>query len=385
MVKRLAIIISHPIQYYSPLFQKLSKKCNLKVFYTLGKSDCHYDFDFQKEIQWDIPLLEGYEYSFVENKAKNPGYNHFTGIVNPNLVSNIQTFNPDVILFFGWAYYSHLKAMRYFKNKIPIWFRGDSTLIDDQPVFKKMLRKTLLKWVYSAVDKAFYVGIANKAYFKEYGLKENQLVFAPHSIDNERFRGDHHEAASALRIKLGLGKGNMLILFAGKFETKKNPILLMRAFLEINDPAAHLVFVGNGKLEKELKAYGKSSLSSDRIHFLDFQNQTAMPAIYQACDLFCLPSQGPNETWGLAINEAMAAGKAILVSDKVGSHYNLVKEDYNGYVFQSQNLNSMKEKLMLLNNLPKLRKFGQNSSEIITSWNFENQAKKFVQHLYESN
>ncbi|MDQ0640917.1 glycosyltransferase involved in cell wall biosynthesis [Pedobacter sp. W3I1] len=384
MSKRLAIVISHPIQYYSPLFQRLSKKCNLKVFYTLGKSDNHYDVDFQKEIKWDIPLLESYEYSFLENQAKKPGYNHFLGIVNSNLISEIQAFNPNVILFFGWSYYSHLKAIRHFKNKIPIWFRGDSNLIDDQHLLKKTLRKILLRWVYNAVDKAFYVGKANKAYFKENGLKENQLAFAPHSIDNERFKTDHYAAAFALRTKFGLGNNDILILFAGKFEAKKNPTLLMKAFLEIDNPTIHLAFVGNGKLEYELKADSKNSRSSNRIHFLDFQNQTTMPSIYQACDLFCLPSQGPSETWGLAVNEAMAAGKAVLVSNKVGSYQDLVKEGYNGYVFQSQSLNSLKEKLILLSNLPKLRNFGQNSSEIIASWSFEDQAEKLIKHLYES-
>ena len=81
---------------------------------------------------------------------------------------------------------------------------------------------------------------------------------------------------------------------------------------------------------------------------MDFQSQQKHPAVYQACDLFCLPSRGPGETWGLAVNEAMASGKAVLVSDKVGCATDLVKEGVNGYVFESGNEGDLFEKLEVL-------------------------------------
>jgi len=68
-------------------------------------------------------------------------------------------------------------------------------------------------------------------------------------------------------------------------------------------------FVGNGILEKEMK-----SAAADNVLFMPFQNQSQIPSIYHAANIFVLPSQGPGETWGLAVNEAMACGKAILIS-----------------------------------------------------------------------
>ena len=181
---KLTIITTHPIQYYAPVFQLLAKSLELKVFYTAGEqSITKYDKGFKKSIEWDIPLFEGYEYEFLENIAKNKGSHHFKGIVNPKAIQHIKAYQPDAILIYGWAYSSHLKIMRHFKSKIPIYFRGDSTLLDRQTNFKNILRRILLKWVYSHVDKAFYVGNANKAYFKKYGLKEHQLIFAPHAMD----------------------------------------------------------------------------------------------------------------------------------------------------------------------------------------------------------
>ncbi len=89
-MKRLAIITTHPIQYNAPLFKLLSKRNNIsiKVFYTWGEAVLQkkYDPGFGKTIEWDIPLLEGYEYTFVENTAKKPGSHHFSGIDNPRLI-----------------------------------------------------------------------------------------------------------------------------------------------------------------------------------------------------------------------------------------------------------------------------------------------------------
>jgi len=375
----------------------LNKQCLLKVFYSAGNPDeLSYDVGFGKAIKWDIPLLDGYDYTFVSNSAKKPGYNHFSGIKNTDLIEQINFFNPSAILVYGWAYHSHLKVMRHFKDKIPVWFRGDSTLLDDQLWVKSLFRGFLLNWVYKHVDFAFYVGTANKAYFKAMGVPDQKLIYAPHAVDNDRFGQDRKEEVRALRDKLAINDGEILILFAGKFEEKKDPFILLEAFIDLNCTNTHLLFVGNGELEEKLKStalrhivklsagLAQGDNSGNRVHFMDFQNQNMMPVIYQACDLFCLPSQGPAETWGLAVNEAMAAGKSILVSNKVGCNKDLIKEDYNGYVFQSQSRNSLKEKLILLNDFVKLRKFGQNSSEIIESWSFGNQAEKFIKHLYES-
>ena len=372
-MKQLAIITTHPIQYYAPVFKLLHQRqqINIKVFYTWGEDAVKkYDPGFNKEIEWDIPLLDGYPFEWVVNIALQPGSHHFNGIINPDLNEQIKQLNPDAILVLGWAYNSHLKAMRYFKNKIPVYFRGDSTLLDEQKGIRAVLRTIYLKWVYRHVDHAFYVGTNNKAYFKKYGLRENQLSFAPHAIDNERFGIDRSVEAMDLRNSLGLSPTDLLILFAGKFEEKKNPLLLIDAVLQLEMMNCHLLFVGNGVLETELK---KKVQQADNIHFKDVQNQTYMPVIYQACDLFCLPSKGPGETWGLAVNEAMACGKAILASDKVGCAIDLIKDNDNGAIFASGDINDLKQKLKTLIKSPEeLRGYGVNSLNRIKDWNFTN-------------
>lgn len=369
-MKRLAIICTHPIQYYVPVFQLLSKNVQLHVFYTWGKGSIQkYDPGFGKVIEWDIPLLENYTYTFEKNTAKDPGSHHFKGIKNPELIQHLKKFSPDALLVFGWAYQSHLKVLRHFKGKVQVWFRGDSTLLDEQTGFKSLFKSYFLRWVYQHVDRAFYVGIENKLYFLKYGLKEFQLSFAPHAIDNERFAEKKPKEIEKLRRSFGINENEILILFAGKFETKKNPLILIEAFAQLNAPNMHLLFVGNGELESSLKLKVKKQKLS-QVHFMDFQNQSRMPVIYQSCDLFCLPSSGPGETWGLAVNEAMASGKAVLVSEKVGCAINLVLPE-NGKIFKANDLDNLILNLNSLNSKSLLFEMGKNSSKIIQHWTFQ--------------
>jgi glycosyltransferase involved in cell wall biosynthesis len=369
---RLAIITTHPIQYYAPVFKLLHGRglVNIQVFYTWGENaKNNFDPGFKKQIEWDLPLLTGYPYEWAQNAAKNPGSHQFNGIITPQLNKQVANWRPDAILVIGWAYKGHLSAIRYFKNKIPVSFRGDSTLLDEPAGFKSALKKIFLRRVYRHVDCAFYTGANNKAYFKKYGLKEQQLIFAPHAVDNDRFKAARHDEASLLREKLNIALNDILLIFAGKFENKKNPIILVKAFQGLKKSNVHLLFVGNGVLEQELK---DRSRANDHIHFMDFQNQLAMPVIYQSADLFCLPSAGPGESWGLAVNEAMAAGRAVLVSGKAGCAIDLVVDGLNGKIFKGNNEAALAKALQYLTaDKEILKQMGKQSSHIITKWNFD--------------
>jgi glycosyltransferase involved in cell wall biosynthesis len=376
MQHKLAIVTTHPIQYYAPLFRLLHKQGNvaIKVFYTYEKVEQVFDDGFGKSFSWDIPLLDGYEYSFVSNNGNtNKG---FWDVTNPTLNKEIEQWGATAVLVFGWNFKSHLSVLRYFKGKIPVLFRGDSTLLDEAGGIKKILRRALLTWVYKNIDIALYVGNANKAYYEFCGLKEHQLVFAPHAIDNERFAQltpTQKTFIEETQTSLGTTAYDTTLVFCGKFQPKKNPLLLVEAVKKMANPTIHLIMVGNGELETTLKEAAKSC---NNIHFLPFQNQSLMPAVYRLGDIFCLPSQGPGETWGLAVNEAMACSRAVLVSNKCGCATNLVQDGVNGYVFESGNEAQLIETIENLHNKKnQLPTMGKASYIAIQDWSFENIAK----------
>jgi glycosyltransferase involved in cell wall biosynthesis len=408
-LKKLAILSTHPIQYNAPFFRQLarSEKIRLKVFYTWDRSQSPYDRGFGQEIRWDTPLLEGYESCFVKNTSRHPGSHHFRGIKNPGLIAEIESWNPDILLVYGWAFQSHLQVLRHFKGKIPVWFRGDSILLDYplqsfqalinhcfyrkksksvrqsipasiRSYFTFRLRSLFLGWVYTFVDKAFYVGLENRKYFLHHGMKEEQLVWMPHAVDNDFFMKGHEQKekeALEWRRSLGIPDEALVLLYAAKMVASKHPHILLRAFLDLAphtpparhseygggepgtrnpkpgtlnpEPVTHLLFVGSGPLEHELKS---KSADHPQIHFLPFQNQSKMPLVYRMGDLYCLPSRGP-ETWGLAVNEALASGRPVLVSDRVGCAGDLVKSGITGEIFTTGNVQDLKEKILfILNN-----------------------------------
>lgn len=374
-MKKLAIITSHPIQYNAPLFRLLAerKQIAINVFYTWGQAAGGnvYDPDFKKAFTWDIPLLEGYNYELIENVSPKPGADHFKGIINKHLIERIDAYEPDALLIYGWSFQSHLRVMRHYKGKVPILFRGDSTLLDEQEGFslKKLMRRFFLRWVYLYIDKALYTGAANKAYFLKHGVAINQLLFVPHAVDNDRFAdidGSYTLKAKQWRSDLGIPETTFVFLFAGKLESKKNPFVLLNAFERLNNKDTYLLFVGNGVLEKELKEKAKHNTN---VLFLDFQNQQAMPVVYRMGNVFVLPSQGPGETWGLSVNEAMASGRPVIVSNRCGCALDLIKS--NGLVFSSTRVDELAAKMKeLAADLTLVSKMALASNELIRKFHF---------------
>jgi glycosyltransferase involved in cell wall biosynthesis len=383
MKKKLAIVTSHPIQYNAPVFSLLAQRgvIAIKVFYTWSQAaDKVFDPGFGKVRAWDIPLLDGYEHSFVTNIAKEPGSHHFRGINNPGLISAIEEWEPDAVLLFGWAFQSHLKCLRYFKNRRPVFFRGDSTLLNETGGLGTALRRVFLKWVYRHIDIAFYVGEANKAYFLKHGVRASQLRKAPHAVDNHRFskitEGDK-ERLAALKEQLAIASNDFVLLFAGKIEPVKNPFFMVHLAERLSDPQIKFLIVGNGVLEGPLKEAAKRDA---RIKFLDFQNQSGMPLIYRLGNVFVLPSI--SETWGLGANEAMACGLPVMLSDKAGGAVDLVIENENGIVIAENDLDKAVSYVQRLKGDPVL--YGEQrrkACEQIQQFSFENIARVIEEEL----
>lgn len=326
---RLAIIISHPIQYYAPLYQRLASRTDLqvKVFFTWHAGEkAIEDHGFRRPVAWDIPLTQGYDWESVPNAAADPGTHHFFGLRNPTLIQRVRAWNPDAVHISGWAWYSHLTALRAFsKIGLPTLFRGDSHLLD--PVRngpRWWLKRAILRHVFRWPSMFLTVGSANRAYYETFGVDADRLFLCPHSIDVRRFaepNDDFERRAAEWRDRLGIDRNRTVLLFAGKFEPKKRPVDLMRAVRTIQNSSVVLVMVGNGELEPEVKAIAASD--PERFRVLPFQNQSRMPLVYRLGDVLVLPSLY-GETWGLAVNEAMACGRPVVISDRVGCGYDVV-------------------------------------------------------------
>ena len=346
---KLAVVQSHPTQYYSPWFRHIQARSEirLRAFYLweFGVTQ-QTDRQFGTAFQWDVDLLSGYDHEFVPTVAREPGTHRFGGLDNPSLPERLAAWRPDALLLFGYKWKSHLRAICWARlNRVPLLFRGDSHFIGrGKPPFIK-------RWPLALLFRQFrgflHVGAANREYFLTVGVPANRLFFAPHSVDDSLFdpnRSDHRAAAEKLRRELDLPPGRKVILFAGKFVSAKQPLELLRAFITQNDNAATLLFVGDGPLKAELQSLAAENPSAD-VRFLPFANQSEMPARYLLADLFVLPSGGLYETWGLAVNEAMHMGVPALVSEQVGCQRDLVEDGVTGWVFSHDSSEMLRDRL----------------------------------------
>lgn len=333
MSSRLAIVLSHPIQYYSPWFRWMAGRggVTLKVFY-LWEAGVKPQMDpkFRRAIVWDTDLLSGYEHEFVPNLAKAPATDRFAGLKNPGLRRRLQQWAPDAILLFGYAYRTHLQLI--LNPPAPLIFRGDSHLLGGQK--PGMIKRITLRVLYSRFKAVTYVGQANRNYFRFFGVPDSRLQFVPHCVDADHYTPDDEKrvAAARLRVELGL-TGKRVILFAGKLVSSKQPVELLEAFFKIATSQDALVFVGEGEQKADLIKIA-ATRPEHTVRFLPFSNQSEMPVRYLLSDIFVLPSRGFYETWGLAVNEAMHMGVPCIVSDRVGCQLDLVTEGETGWVFR---------------------------------------------------
>jgi glycosyltransferase involved in cell wall biosynthesis len=335
-MRRLAIVLSHPVQYYSPWFRWLRAHTPLefRVFYLweFGVT-AQRDPQFGATFQWDVDLLAGYDSEFVPNIARDPGTHHFGGLDNPALTARLAAWRPGAVLLFGYNWRSHQRALWWTRRRgVPLLFRGDSHLLGRAglPLFRRML----LRLLYRQFAAVTCVGAANRDYFRALGVPDHKLFFAPHSVNAEHFNPADpaaQAAAGRLRAELGL-QDKRVVLFAGKFSTGKQPVGLLRAFLDVATANDALVFVGDGAEKERLQTLATAHPAA-HVRFLPFANQSEMPARYLLADIFALPSRGHYETWGLAVNEAMHLGVPCLVSDLVGCQRDLVTPGETGWVF----------------------------------------------------
>jgi glycosyltransferase involved in cell wall biosynthesis len=144
----------------------------------------------------------------------------------------------------------------------------------------------------------------------------------------------------------------------------------LRAAAQLNAEGAifQLAMIGSGALEPELRAMVQS-FGMPNVHFHGFVNQSVMPSIYGASDIFVLPSR--DEPWGLAINEAMCAELPIVASAEIGCVPDLVKNGTNGQTFTAGNAAELSAALRpLIGNSDFRRKMGAASREIISRWSY---------------
>lgn len=388
--RRLAYLVSHPIQYHAPLLRRIASdpEIELHVFFCSDMSTGEYfDPEFGEKVEWGIPLLDGYSHEFLPALGRT-GQVSWLRPFNYGLRERLRKGNFDALWVHGYARWFNLFSMLMARQLgIKVLLRDDSTLISrKRGVVKRLLKKGFFSFLNSLCDAFLAVGTLNREYFKAHGIPEDKVFLLPQAVDNLFFQQRAREAAETredLRSSLGLEQGRPIILFVGKMIPQKRAQDLLEAYARLSvdgkrEPLAYLLFVGDGENRAQLEKRA-GELGWGSIKFLGFKNQSELPRYYDLCDVFVLPSV--HETWGFVVNEVMNAGRAIVLSDNVGCTRDLLIDRLNGCCFKTGDIQELENALRrILEDPQRLKEMGEHSLRTINSWSQE----EFVQGLKEA-
>ncbi len=341
---RLGIVVTHPIQYQAPLYRYLSARSSVEpvVFFLSdhGLAESR-DPGFGRAVKYDVSLLGGYEHRIIPNRSPKPTVSTSWGVFNPALPAIIRSSHIDALLVHGYSHASHWLAYgTAVFARIPYLLRGESGLDGEANRKGKLIAKhAIIRPLVRNASACLAIGQKNRAFYRSYGAPSEKIFFAPYSIDTDRFAagGAVGRAGRASMLEsLSMKPELPLVLFAAKLLPRKRPIDVVLAMDQLQH-LANLVVIGDGPLRAEME---RLSASRPWMRVLGFVNQGKIPEWYGAADLFVLPSF--HEPWGLAVNEAMAAGAVPIVSAAVGCAPDLVTRDV-GWVYATGDIEALGE------------------------------------------
>jgi glycosyltransferase involved in cell wall biosynthesis len=255
------------------------------------------------------------------------------------------------------------------RQRVPCFLFGDSNIHGDRATGAKSLAKRIfLRRVISWCRGVLVCGSLGQAYFNRYGVTNQRIFFFPYEPNYELIQSMDAACIAARTEQFKLRPDRRRLIFSGRLVHAKRVDLLIDAFIAIADVRADwdVLIVGDGPLRSALQERIPAALS-DRVLWTGFlDDQETVSALYRSCDLLVLSSDF--EPWALVINEAAAAGLAIVSSDVVGAAAELVRDGVNGHLFPPGNLAKLTEAIMDATDPAKIDNLKAASVGILADW-----------------
>lgn len=254
--------------------------------------------------------------------------------VGGKVIKRLRQIKPDAVIVSGYHYLGHLRVLRWLRGRrIATLFISDSNIHADRARgFTRTLKSRIVPWVVRRCDPILVCGSLGKQYFEKYGAREGQCIYAPYEPDYEQIERIDPALVEQMRAQYRFDPARKRLVFCGRMVEQKRPDLALGAFVEVAHefPDWDLIMVGDG-VQREWLGYITPTDLRRRILFTGFVGkQDQLSAIYRNCHAMILPSDW--EPWGVVINEAVAAGLAVVATNVVGAAVELVQPWRNGFL-----------------------------------------------------
>ncbi len=319
-----------------------------------------YEFDpFAQTNSWWSCLFP--EQSFADLTATQ---------ITKRVFKKLDEIQPDVIIAGSVAFSSGALGLRWAKKHKKKFIMFDDAKATD--VKRNFAVQSIKNLIINQID-AFWLPSTNytDGYAALYSKKTIHYFFGFNCIDNDLFKFDGEKSFN-----------NGKIISICRLVPKKNMenMLKIWQFVEENNDIYKLIIIGDGPLLNDLKKLAHE-LQLKRVAFLGAVPNDQLPAYLHQADAFISSSLA--ESWGLMVNEAMAAGLPVLLSDRINAAGTLLKEGVNGFGFDAANTHEMYKKVMEFIDLPELEKkaMSKKSLKIISAMDYENMGTQLLSAL----
>lgn len=273
------------------------------------------------------------------------------------------------VVLLGYADAARLRAFAWcLRHRVPALLWADSN-IRNEPAggLRLRLKELLLPRVLRRFAAWLPCGQRGRDYFLKYGADPNGIFYFPNEPDYHLIWDMPPQRIEQIKDRFGLKEGRRRLIFSGRLIRLKRIDLIIDAFCAIAGQRAgwDLVIAGEGELRGQLESLVPTGLS-DRVVFTGFLEQSDLSALYRACDALILASS--YEAWALVLNEAAAAGLAIVASDIVGATPELVRDGINGRTFPSGDRTALVAALLEVTDESRIDNMKRASRQVLEDW-----------------
>jgi glycosyltransferase involved in cell wall biosynthesis len=290
---------------------------------------------------------------------------------------------PTAVAIPGWSDGRSLAALKWCaRNSVPAVMMSESNACDNKPrVWKEVIKSRLVR----LCSAGLVGGKTHADYLAQLGMPKDRVFLGYDAIDNEYFAQKSNQARTsdfqppAANPPLRNGLPKRYFLASARFVEKKNLPRLIQAYARYRTLASEaeggkrratvwdLVILGDGALRSELCRLSIDLHLQECVHVPGFKQYPDLPAYYGFAGAFIHAST--TEQWGLVVNEAMASGLPVLVSNRCGCASDLVREGVNGFTFDPYNIEQLARLMLQLSDVEfQLSAFGEASRKIIATW-----------------
>ncbi len=334
MKRRLVILTEIISPYRIPLFNTLAQDSNL---------DLHVIFLSETDPalrQWRIYKDEiRFSHEVLPSWRKRLG--KYNVLLNRGVGRALSAAAPDAILCGGYSYVASWQAVIWARSRhIPFLLWSESNLQDER---RGHAAVEFLKTEFLHRCGGFVVpGQSAREYLRAQRVRQESIFTAPNAVDNEMFATAAavvRQDAATTRKQLDLPE--RYFLFSGRLVREKGVFELLSAYTQLDASLRQLiglVFMGEGEARAQLQQQAEFG-SPGMIKFAGFVHREQMAAYYALAETLVLPTY--TDTWGLVVNEAMACGLPVILSQAAGCAADLVREGWNGLLIRPRDITSL--------------------------------------------